>query len=149
MKTKFSIFLMFFAVLMFSACTTVNQKGSVGQSQAYYIHYGTISSIQEVTVENDGEQAVGGIIGGISGAALGSTIGSGSGRVIATALGTALGAVAGSYAGKQINGKALEIIVDTDNGQTLSVVERPDIQLHVGQRVRVMLGNNFSRVEPI
>lgn len=140
---------MFFAVLMFSACTTVNQKGSVGQSQAYYVHYGTISSIQEVTVDNEGEQVVGGVIGGISGAALGSTIGGGSGRVIATALGTALGAVAGSYAGKQINGKALEIIVDTDNGQTLSVVERPDIQLHVGQRVRVMLGNNFSRVEPI
>lgn len=149
MKTKFNILIMFIAVFMFSACTTVNQRGSVGQSQAYYVHYGTISSIQEISVDNEGETTLGGVLGGVSGAAIGSAFGSGTGKMAAVALGTALGAVAGAYAGKQVNGKALEIIVDTDNGQTLSVIERPDIQLHVGQRVRVMLGNNFSRVEPI
>lgn len=148
MKTKLSVFVMLLAVLMFSACTTVNQRGTVGQAQAYNVHYGKIVSIHEVSVDNPTEQTVGGIAGGAAGAAIGNAFGHGSGNTIATVLGGAIGAIGGAAVGSQINGKALEIIVETDQGLTLSVVERPDADFHIGQRVKVMLGNNFSRIDP-
>lgn len=149
MKTKFNFLIVFLAVFMFSACTTVNQKGTPGQAQSYFVHYGKITSINEVSVNNETESTLGALIGGVAGAALGSAFGGGTGRVAAVGLGAVAGTAAGAAVGGKINGKALEIIVDTDKGQTLSVIERPDIQLHVGQRVRVLLGNNFSRIEPL
>lgn len=148
MKTKLSVLVMLLSVLMFSACTTVNQRGTVGQAQAYNVHYGKIVSIHEVSVDNPTEQTVGGVAGAAAGAAIGNAIGRGTGRTIATVLGGAIGAIGGATAGSQINGKALEIIVETDQGLTLSVVERPDVDFVVGQRVKVMLGNNFSRIDP-
>lgn len=148
MKTKLSALVMLLAVLMFSACTSVNQTGTVGQAQAYNVHYGKIVSIHEVNVDNPTEQAVGGIAGGAAGAALGNAIGHGTGRTIATVLGGAIGAIGGAAVGSQVNGHALEIIVETDQGLTLSVIERNNVDFHVGQRVKVMLGNNFSRVDP-
>ena len=113
------------------------------------MYYGKITSIHEVDLDNSTEQTLGSVIGGATGAVLGNAIGGGSGRTIATVIGGAAGLLAGAYTGKQINGKALEIIVETDQGQTLSVVESPNSELAVGQKVKVMLGNNFSRVEPI
>lgn len=148
MKNKFNICLMFLAIFMFSACTTVNQTGRVGQSQSYYVHYGVIQSIKEVKVDNESEKNLGGLAGGVTGAALGSTIGKGSGNVVAIGLGAVAGVIAGAAIGNQINGSALEIIVKTDEGRTLSVIENPKVQLHVGQRVKVMIGSNHSRVEP-
>ncbi len=149
MQTKFAILTMFLAVLLFSACTTANQRGRVGQSQAYHVYYGKITSIHEVDLDNSTEQTLGSVIGGATGAVLGNAIGGGSGRTIATVIGGAAGLLAGAYTCKQINGKAFEIIIETDQGQTLSVVESPSSELVVGQKVKVMLGNNFSRVEPI
>ena len=119
----------------------------VGQSQSYYVHYGVIQSINEVKVNNDTEQSLGGLAGGVTGAALGSAIGKGSGNVIAIGLGAVAGAIAGSAIGNQINGSALEIIVKTDEGRTISVIENPKVKFHVGQRVKVMIGSNHSRVE--
>lgn len=148
MKTKLSVLVMLLSVLMFSACTTVNQRGTVGQAQAYNVHYGKIVSIHEVDVDNPTEQTVGGLVGGAAGAVLGNAIGGGSGRTAATVLGAAIGAIGGAAAGSQIHGSALEIVVETDQGLTLSVVERPDVDFVVGQRVKVMLGNNFSRIDP-
>ncbi len=148
MKTKLSVLVMLLSVLMFSACTTTNQTGTVGQAQAYNVHYGKIVSIHQVNIDNPTEQTAGGLLGGIAGAALGSTIGSGSGRTIATALGGALGLIGGAALGSQVNGNALEIIVETDQGLTLSVIERNNVDFQIGQRVKVMLGNNFSRIDP-
>ena len=113
------------------------------------LYYGKITSIHEVDLDNSTEQTLGSVIGGATGAVLGNAIGGGSGRTIATVIGGAAGLLAGAYTGKQINGKAFEIIIETDQGQTLSVVESPSSELVVGQKVKVMLGNNFSRVEPI
>ena len=81
------------------------------------------------------------MVGGI----LGNMVGGGRGRTLATIAGAALGA-AGGYAGEKALTKqnGLEITVELENGQQLSIVQAADQQFSPGERVRVLRGSDGS-----
>lgn len=129
-----------------------SQYGSGGTRTAQTVTYGTVQSIQIVDVEdsNDGKTLLGTAGGAVVGGVLGSLIGGGRGKTLAT-VGGALAGAAGGYAGtKLLTGQqAYEIMVQLDNGQTISVVQGADYEFAAGQRVRVLSGSDGTRVTPM
>jgi outer membrane lipoprotein SlyB len=128
------------------------QYGSGGTRSTQSVSYGTIQSIRIVEVEDSGEgktllgTAGGAVVGGV----LGSLLGGGRGRTLAT-VGGALAGAAGGYAGSKLltGQEAYEIMVQLDNGQTISVVQGMDYEFSSGQRVRVLSGGDGTRVAPM
>ena len=94
--------------------------------------------VREVQIEGT-KSGAGAIAGGIMGFALGSTIGSGSGRTVARAAGTVGGAAAGAAieegATRQMG---LEITVQLDNGEVVSIVQGADETFDEGDLVKVL-----------
>ncbi len=110
--------------------------------QAQQTHYGTIIQVNQVTIEGE-PSAVGTLAGGALGAGVGQTIGSGSGRTLATIAGGVAGALAGGAAEKGLTTKAgLEITVELDNGELLTIVQEADDVYNPGDRVRVLRAPN-------
>ncbi len=138
-------------IFLISACSPYGMEaGSIGQSQEYKVVYGYVSSMKPVVINSAGGTAAGAVTGGVLGGILGSLIGGGSGRLLATAAGAAAGAFGGGAAGNKIGGhKAFDIMVMSDDGRAYSIVEHESINVAVGQRVRLLLGYEYSRIEPI
>ena len=88
---------------------------------------------------------IGTVGGGVVGGVLGNMVGGGRGKTLATIAGAALGA-AGGYAGEKALTKqnGLEITVELENGQQLSVVQAADQPFSPGERVRVLRGSDGS-----
>ncbi len=108
------------------------------------VYYGTILEVDEVLIEGT-KTPIGTIAGGAAGAALGNTIGGGSGRTAATVLGGIVGGIAGSAAEEGVTRRdGLEMTVELDNGQIISVVQEADDQFLVGDRVRIVKGPDGS-----
>lgn len=106
--------------------------------QESQIYYGIIQQVNNVTIEGE-SSALGTVAGGALGAGVGQAFGSGTGRTLTTII----GAVGGAYAGKATEEKlttedAQEIVVDLDNGETVSVVQESDVVFSAGERVRVL-----------
>jgi len=123
----------------------VYQRGEAGQPQS--VNWGTITSIRNVTLE--GGSTGGTILGAAAGGFLGNQVGSGSGRTAATIGGAAAGGAVGSHAGQAINSRqGLEITVDLDRGETVSIVQEanPREPFAVGERVRVLDSGRRARV---
>ena len=97
------------------------------------------------TLEEDRPAVLGTVGGGVVGGVLGNMVGGGRGKTLATIAGAALGA-AGGYAGEKALTKqnGLEITVELENGQQLSIVQAADQQFSPGERVRVLRGSDGS-----
>lgn len=113
--------------------------GSVGQVNRTVA--GTVVSARSVTI--DGTSGAGGVAGGAAGAVAGSSIG-GGGR--ANALGAIGGAVVGSIAGAAVEQHAtrqqgMEYVVQTSNGNLMTIVQGVVPQFAVGQSVLVLYGS--------
>ena len=128
-------------------CTNYSGNAYSGRQvrSAQSVQYGTVVSVQPVTLEEDHPALVGTAAGGVVGGVLGNMIGGGRGRTLATVGGALLGA-AGGYAGEKALTKqnGLEITVELENGQQLSVVQAADQQFSQGERVRVLRGSDGS-----
>ncbi|WP_455783857.1 glycine zipper 2TM domain-containing protein [Bilophila wadsworthia] len=136
------------ALAMLSAgCTNYSGKTySCSQVRsAQTVQYGTVVSVQPVTLEEDRPAVLGTVGGGVVGGVLGNMVGGGRGKTLATIAGAALGA-AGGYAGEKALTKqnGLEITVELENGQQLSIVQAADQQFSPGERVRVLRGSDGS-----
>ena len=82
------------------------------------------------------------MIGGIAGGVIGHQIGSGRGNTAATIAGTLGGALVGSEIEKrQEQATRYRITVRLDSGNSLIVEDRRDLNLRVGDRVRVEDGH--------
>lgn len=139
------------AALTFSTGCASNSGSSYKPDEARVaqsVQTGTITHIGRATIEQD-SSFLGPIIGGVVGGVLGSTFGAGTGRTLAILGGAAGGALAGSMVDKQIQTEnALEISIQLDNGQIISVVQAEDDLYVVGDKVRVVSGaNGRSRVQ--
>ena len=136
------------ALAMLSAgCTNYSGNTSSGSQvrSAQTVQYGTVVSVQPVTLEEDRPAVLGTVGGGVVGGVLGNMVGGGRGKTLATIAGAALGA-AGGYAGEKALTKqnGLEITVELENGQQLSIVQAADQQFSPGERVRVLRGSDGS-----
>ena len=102
------------------------------------VREGKVIMVREVQIEGT-KSGIGAIAGGIMGFALGSTIGGGSGKTVAKAAGTVIGGVAGGVGEKAATRQnGLEITVQLDDGEVVSIVQAADREYLVGDEVKVL-----------
>jgi outer membrane lipoprotein SlyB len=88
---------------------------------------------------------VGGLLGGLGGLAIGASGGRGvGGGLIGGVLGAVGGAIAGTiienHTGAGGGGRGIEVMVQKDSGQTVTVAQRDDGDIQLGDRVQVVQG---------
>lgn len=106
---------------------------------------GRVVSINDVSLRGGGggggnAPMIGGLLGGLGGIAIGA---SGGGGVGGGLLGGVLGAVGGAIAGSIIDrngggGRGIEVTVQRDDGQTVTVAQRDDGDVQLGDRVQIV-----------
>jgi outer membrane lipoprotein SlyB len=112
--------------------------------QEMRVNYGTVQSVRAVQIEGT-KSGVGAVGGGVTGGVLGSMVGGGRGQVLGAVVGALGGAAAGAMIEEGVTKKnALEIMVELDTGEILSVVQEADMDFYAGERVRVLRANDGS-----
>jgi outer membrane lipoprotein SlyB len=138
--------------LLFGGCATNSGRPLVPHShsgQMFRVQTGTVLAVREVVIEGSADTNVGLYGGAIMGGAAGSGVGGGG---FGTTMASAVGAVGGMIAGRQVE-KAVtkadgyEITVQLDDGKQIMVVQKQtDGGFMDGDRVRVMVGENTTKV---
>jgi outer membrane lipoprotein SlyB len=102
------------------------------------VDYGTVEAIEIFRPADNQPVNVGTVLGGLAGGVIGHQIGSGRGNTAATIAGAIGGAVVGTeVAKKQVQGSRYRITVRLDSGSALIVDDTRDVNLRVGDRVRI------------
>ena len=118
---------------------TAAQGGALGS--------GRVVSINEVALKGSGGSGngtlLGGILGGLGGAAIGAgTSGTFGGGLVGGLLGAVGGAIAGtifdSRGGAVSGGRGIEVTVERDDGQRVTVAQRDDGDVQLGDRVQIV-----------
>lgn len=115
------------------------------------VEFATVLAVRSVTIDTSTDSKVGTIAGGAIGGIAGSRYGSGRGvdALLGGVIGATVGAVAGSTAENMASkSDGLDITVRTEAGETLSIVQAADMEISVGQRVRLLMQNGKYRVAP-
>lgn len=113
--------------------------------EARSISYGTIVSTRPVKIQSDNQGVVGTIGGGAIGGIAGSAIGGGTGRALATAVGAVAGAVVGSKVEEKASQvSAIEMVIRKDDGKEIVVVQKAEVNLVPGARVRIVGGSRLN-----
>jgi outer membrane lipoprotein SlyB len=107
---------------------------------------GRVVSIREVGIAGSGGGGGGNgaLMGGIIGGGVGATIGAITsqtvgGGLVGLLLGTVGGAIAGTIAdGQRGGGRGIEVTVQRDDGQSVTVAQRDDGDVQLGDRVQVV-----------
>ncbi len=116
---------------------------------------GRVVSIREVGLAGSGGSGGGNgaLMGGIIGGGVGATIGAITsqtvgGGLVGLLLGTVGGAIAGTIAdGQRSGGRGIEVTVQRDDGQSVTVAQRDDGDVQLGDRVQVVQdGRGVARV---
>lgn len=145
--------LMCASTMVLNACTPALTGSNFGRNEVRVInevYYGTIKHLRTVNIDgaNTGQ---GTAAGAASGALAGNTFGgSGVNQAFATIGGGLLGGIVGSGAEEKISSsRGLEMLIVLEGGRPIAIVQQPGRdQFSVGQRVRVMSANGYSRVVP-
>jgi outer membrane lipoprotein SlyB len=127
------------------ACLLVAAASSMAMGEvSVRVDEGKVDAI-EIHRAPDNEPISGGtVIGGIAGGVIGHQIGSGRGNTAATIAGAIGGAVVGNEIEKrQVQATRYRITVRLDSGSSLIVEETRDLNLRVGDRVRVEDGRIY------
>ncbi len=109
----------------------------VASAKAIRVEYGTVEAIEIHRAADDKPVNAGTVLGGVAGGLIGHQIGRGRGNTAATIAGAIGGAVVGHEVEKKVNGSRYRITVHLDTGSTLIVDESGEVDLRVGDRVRV------------
>ncbi|TAJ39939.1 MAG: hypothetical protein EPO55_10645 [Reyranella sp.] len=126
--------------------TSAATPGAANGSLAAVGGSGRVVSINEISLRGaGGGSGNGGLIGGMAGAAGGAALGAASSgySVAGMLVGALLGAVGGAIAGSIIDGdsgagRGIEVVVQRDNGQKVTVAQRDDGDVQLGDRVRIV-----------
>jgi outer membrane lipoprotein SlyB len=123
-----------------------NTYASSAVQQANKVDQGVLVGVREVGVSASG--TTGAVVGGAAGGIAGSQVGSGVGSAFGALGGSLVGGIAGS-ATEHVTGdtRAFEYIVRKANGDLLSVTQKDEVPLTIGQKVLVIAGNQ-ARVVP-
>ena len=107
---------------------------------------GKIEAIEIYRSADNKPVNVGTVIGGIAGGVIGHQIGRGRGNTAATIAGAIGGAVVGNeIEKKQVQGTRYRITVRLDSGNRLTVEDTREVNLRIGDHVRVE-GNQIHRI---
>ena len=131
--------------LWMSLCLLVAATGSVVMAEAPdHADAGKIEAIEIYRAPDDRPVNGGTLIGGIAGGVIGHQIGSGRGNTAATIAGAIGGAVVGNEIEKtQRQATRYRITVRLDSGSSLVVEDTRDLDLRVGDRVRIEDGHVY------
>lgn len=105
---------------------------------------GRVVSIREVGLKGQGGSGNGALMGGLIGAAGGGALGgitsnSLGGGLVGALLGAVGGAIAGSIVdGQRGSGRGIEVVVQRDDGQKVTVAQRDDGDVQLGDRVQIV-----------
>jgi len=134
------------ATLALGACAPYPTYGPVS-TVAPQVQYGVVESIDLYRSDGSGPIGVGALLGGIAGGVIGHQFGSGSGNTAATIAGAVGGAVVGNEVQRQnrVEGSRYRITVRTDSGSLVQVENSNDLNLRIGDRVRID-GNRVYRM---
>ena len=144
--------LILLALLCLAASGCASRGGSDYSNQqerrAMTVKRGVITEVRTVRTSNS-STGVGATAGGVAGGVLGRVIGGGTGRVVGSVGGALGGAAAGAGVEKGLRDHdALELTIKLDNGQEIVIVQDPDENFGVGDRVRVLSSSDgISRVQ--
>jgi outer membrane lipoprotein SlyB len=131
----------------FAGCAPSREGRVYSRQQArvvHDVHFGTVLQVEPVTIEGT-KSGMGTLGGALVGGILGSLVGGGRGRTLTT-VGGALGGAAVGTAGEETATRrdAVEISVELENGEIISIVQEPDDMFRVGDRVRVLTAPDGS-----
>ena len=117
------------------------------QTYAPAVQYGVVESIDVVQTGGAPPSGAGAVIGGIAGGVLGHQIGSGTGTTVATIAGAVGGAMVGNQVERNNNAPVPQyrMRIRTDTGSGVELINPNDLNLRVGDRVRVE-GNRVFRM---
>jgi len=139
---------------LLTACTahqSANTYTSINAQQKLKVSYAVITGLREVLLENPPSGAAG-IAGAGVGGVLGSSTGQGRGGIIGTITGALIGGVTGVMADKAANSHdGLEItyrMEKTGDEFVTAQAKKGSETLKVGQRVRIVEGEDTTRVIP-
>lgn len=126
------------ATLVLGGCATPGYDYPAA-SYAPRVQYGVVEGIDAFQGDPRGTSGAGAVIGGIAGGVIGHQFGSGSGNTAATIAGAVGGAVVGNEVEKSNRGAAqsYRLRVRTDSGSVIVIDNPQDINLRVGDRVRL------------
>ncbi len=128
--------------LFIMGCASSMSPDTYSRDQAQKVqtvHEGEVIMVREVMIEGT-KSGLGTIAGGAMGGVLGSAVGGGSGRRMAIVGGAIAGGLAGSALEEEVTRqKGLEITVEMDNGEVVSIVQAADRDFVVGDRVKVLM----------
>jgi outer membrane lipoprotein SlyB len=126
-------------------CLLVPATAGVAMAEPpVHAYEGRIEAIEIYRASDNTPLNTGTVIGGIAGGVIGHQIGSGRGNTAATIAGALGGAVVGNeIEKKQTQTMRYRITVRLDSGTSLVVEETRDLNLRVGDRVRVEDGRIY------
>ena len=132
----------------------VNTASASGGSAASASTYGTptgevgrVVAINDTSLQGGGGSGngpmVGGLLGGLGGLAIGASGGRGiGGGLIGGLLGGVAGAIGGAIYDRHTPGRGIEVTVQRDDGQTITVAQRDDGDVQLGDRVQIVKDRN-------
>ena len=123
--------------LLFTATLLASCADHPVRERTTRVDYGYVESLQAYRAADNKPIDVGTVLGGIAGGIIGHQIGSGSGQTAATIAGAIGGAILGHHVERNVSGSRYRITVRLDSGSTLVVDDTRDVDLRVGDRVRV------------
>lgn len=134
MHTRFPQLLLLLACALLLAA----RPETVMASEQVRVEYGTIETIEIYRASDSQPINTGSVLGGLAGGVIGHQIGGGRGKTAATVVGAIGGAVIGNeIEKKEVQGSRYRITVRLDSGSSLVVEDTRDVNLRVGDRVRV------------
>lgn len=140
-------FLALACLVLVAACASSRSAQVYSRDQALRemrVYYGTILEVRPVQIEGT-QSGVGAVAGGVTGGVLGSMVGGGNGRIVGGVVGALGGAAGGALAEEAITKKnGVEITVEMDSGEIVSVVQEADADYRVGDRVRLLRSSDGS-----
>lgn len=148
-NTKLIIILLvlFISGALLSACASSRSGQVYSRDQARQemrVNYGTVREVRTVQIEGT-QSGVGAVAGGVTGGVLGSMVGGGKGRILGTVIGALGGAAGGALAEEEITKKqGVEVTVEMDTGEIVTIVQEADMQFYAGDRVRVLRASDGS-----
>lgn len=140
-----NILLLSISMCLLTSCarqisSDVYSANHIGEVSATYA--GIVKNVREVIVQHGDQLEDNGLGiagGGVTGGAIGHSLG--RGNFYSTAAGAIAGAVTGTFIEKKLKQqKALEYIVELENGQLMTVVQGTDQVFNIGQPVYILVG---------
>ena len=124
-----------------------NTYATTAVQQANKVAQGVVVGVREIKISSS--ETVGAVTGGAMGAIVGSQVpGSSLGQAFGTVGGTMLGGLVGAGAEHTVTDtKAFEYIVRKTTGELVSVTQKDEVPLAIGQHFLVIAGNQ-ARIVP-